>query len=275
MLIEGSDFSKEGSILEFDLNLDIAKNLGSPVVLVDNAQGKTLEEFCGNMESAVTTYTQKGIEILAVIANKVRPENLEMVRNNLASILPPDIYIAVIPRVKNLSHPTVKEIVAELEGKVLFGAAHVDNQTGSFGVGAMQLHNYLMHLRERSLVITPGDRSDIILGALQAHRSDTYPTISGMLLTGGILPEPAILKLLKTFSDAVPIVSVPQGTFEATNRVGNIKSKIYAESKQKISTSISLFNEYIDGERLLERLSSFKSKVITPQNVSIQPASES
>ncbi len=265
MLIEGSDFSKEGSILEFDLNLDIAKNLGAPVVLVDNARGKTLEDFCGNMESAVTTYTQKGIEILAVVANKVRPENLELVRKTLANILPPDIYIAAVPRVKNLSHPTVKEIVAELKGEILFGEAHVDNQTGSFGVGAMQLHNYLMHLNDRSLVITPGDRSDIILGALQAHRSDGFPTISGMLLTGGILPEPAILKLLEAYSDSVPIVSVPQGTFEAANRVGNIKSKIYAESKQKITTSITLFNEYIDGERVLERLSSFQSKVITPR----------
>ena len=115
------------------------------------------------------------------------------------------------------------------------------------------------------MVITPGDRSDIILGALQANLSDNYPVISGIVLTGGILPEPSILKLLKGFESHVPIISVKQGTFEAANLVGNIKSKIYAESKQKIATSITLFNTHINGELLLKRLETFEPKSTTPK----------
>ena len=265
ILVEGSDFTSDGSIIEFDLNIDIAKNLGTPVILVDNAKGKNLTEFCGNLESAVNTYLQKGTEILAVVANKVRPENVELVRQELQRELKDKTIAFTLPRVKDLSHPTIKEIVDSLQGKVLFGAENLDNQTGSFGVGAMQLHNYLKHLRENSLVITPGDRSDIILGALQANLSDNYPTISGIVLTGGILPEPSILKLLEGFETHVPIISVEQGTFDATNAVGNIKSKIYAESKQKIATSITLFNKYIDGELLLKRLQTFIPKGTTPR----------
>ena len=265
ILVEGSDFSSDGSIIEFDLNIDIAKNLGTPVILVDNAKGKNLTEFCGNLESAVNTYLQKGIEILAVVANKVRPENVALVYQELQKELKDKTIAFAVPRVKDLSHPTIKEIVDALQGKVLFGAENLDNQTGSFGVGAMQLHNYLKHLRENSLVITPGDRSDIILGALQANLSDNYPTISGIVLTGGILPEPSILKLLEGFETHVPIISVEQGTFDATNAVGNIKSKIYAESKQKIATSITLFNKHIDGELLLKRLQTFTPKGTTPR----------
>ena len=265
ILVEGSDFTSDGSIIEFDLNIDIAKNLGTPVILVDNAKGKNLTEFCGNLESAVNTYLQKGIEILAVVANKVRPENVDLVYQELKKELKDKTIAFAVPRVKDLSHPTIKEIVDSLKGKVLFGAENLDNQTGSFGVGAMQLHNYLKHLHENSLVITPGDRSDIILGALQANLSDNYPTISGIVLTGGILPEPSILKLLEGFETHVPIISVEQGTFDATNAVGNIKSKIYAESKQKIATSITLFNNHIDGELLLARLETFKPKGTTPR----------
>ncbi len=265
ILVEGSDFSSAGSIIEFDLNIDIAKNLGIPVVLVDNAKGKTLDEFCGNLESAVNTYTQKGIEVLGAVANKVRPENLALVCERLGKELQGETLVYAIPRIKALSHPTLNEILAALKGKVLFGEENLNNQTGSFGVGAMQLHNYLTHLRENSLVITPGDRADIILGALQANLSDNYPSISGILLTGGLLPEPSILKLLEGFKSNVPIISVPQGTFDAANAVGNIKSKIYAESKQKITTSISLFNTYVDGEPLLERLMTFQSKGTTPR----------
>ncbi|MEK6152981.1 phosphate acetyltransferase [Flavobacteriaceae bacterium 3-367] len=265
ILVEGSDFSSAGSIIEFDLNIDIAKNLGIPVVLVDNAKGKTLDEFCGNLESAVNTYTQKGIEVLGAVANKVRPENLALVCERLGKELQGETLVYAIPRIKALSHPTLNEILAALKGKVLFGEENLNNQTGSFGVGAMQLHNYLTHLRENSLVITPGDRADIILGALQANLSDNYPSISGILLTGGLLPEPSILKLLEGFKSNVPIISVPQGTFDAANAVGNIKSKIYAESKQKITTSISLFNTHVDGEPLLERLMTFQSKGTTPR----------
>lgn len=265
ILVEGSDFSSDGSIIEFDLNIDIAKNLGIPVVLIDNARGKTLEEFCGNLESAVNTYIQKGIEILGVVANKVRPENADVVHKRLESELKDKTITFTVPRVKNLSHPTLHEILECLEGKVLFGKDNLDNQTGSFGVGAMQLHNYLTHLRENSLVITPGDRSDIILGALQANLSDNYPVISGIVLTGGILPEPSILKLLEGFETHVPIISVQQGTFAAANSVGNIKSKIYAKSKQKIATSIALFNTHINGEVLLERLKTFEPRTITPR----------
>ncbi len=265
LLVEGSDFSSDGSIIEFDLNMDIAKNLGIPVVLIDNGRGKTLEEFCGNLESAVNTYMQKGIEIIGVVANKVRPENVDLVNQRLERELEGKTVAFAVPRVKNLSHPTLNEILESLDGKVLFGKENLDNQTGSFGVGAMQLHNYLTHLRDNSLVITPGDRADIILGALQANVSDNYPTISGIVLTGGILPEPSILSLLEGFETHVPIISVRQGTFDATNAVGNIKSKIYAESKQKIATSIALFNTYIDGELLLERLKTFEPKGTTPR----------
>ena len=265
ILVEGSDFSSDGSIIEFDLNIDIAKNLGIPVILIDNGKGKTLEEFCGNLESAVNTYIQKGIEILGVVANKIRSENLDLVNKRIKKELKNKTVAFTVPRVKILSHPTLNEILEALNGKVLFGKENLDNQTGSFGVGAMQLHNYLTQLKDNSLVITPGDRSDIILGALQANLSHNYPTISGIVLTGGILPEPSIIKLLEGFETHVPIISVKLGTFDTTNAIGNIKPKIYAKNKQKIATSIALFNTHIDGELLLERLETFEPKGTTPR----------
>ncbi|WKX78449.1 phosphate acetyltransferase [Zobellia laminariae] len=265
ILVEGSDFSSDGSVIEFDLNIDIAKNLGIPVILIDNAKGNSLEEFCGNLGSAVNTYIKKDIELIGVVANKLRPENIDIVNKRLNLELKDKTVVFAVPRVSNLSHPTIREILKALNGEVLFGAESLNNQTGSFGVGAMQLHNYLTHLHENSLMITPGDRSDIILGALHANLSDNYPTISGIVLTGGIIPEPSILKLLEGFETHVPIISVKQGTFDTTNAVGNIKSRIYPESKQKIATSISLFNSYIDGELLLERLKTYEAKGTTPR----------
>ncbi|MGA9325173.1 MAG: phosphate acetyltransferase, partial [Salegentibacter sp.] len=161
--------------------------------------------------------------------------------------------------------PTLKEIVTALEGKILFGEEFLDNQTGNFGVGAMQLRNYLTTLKNESLVITPGDRADIILGALQANISSNYPRISGIILTGGLTPEPSILKLIDGLSQIVPIISVQDGTFNVTNRVGAIKSNIYADSTQKIQTTISTFERYVSFDPLVERLVNFEPHGMTPR----------
>ena len=92
----------------------------------------------------------------------------------------------------------------------------------------------MRNIFENCLVITPGDRADLILGSLQANISRNYPKISGIVLTGGIIPEEPILKLIEGLSQVVPIISVQSGTFETTNKIGSIRSHIYAENKNKI-----------------------------------------
>ena len=104
----------------------------------------------------------------------------------------------------------------------------MDNPIGSFSTGAMQLRNYLTRIKENALVITPGDRADIILGALQANASRNYPKIAGIVLTGSLLPEESIMKLIEGVQATVPIVSVGSETFETSNKVGAVQPKIYA-----------------------------------------------
>ncbi len=265
VLVEGSNFSGEGAIIEWDINVLIAKNLGIPAIIISSGVGKTLEEFVGTMQMAYDSFKDKGVEVLSVIANKVQEENIAIVIKGLQEQLPQDILINAIPINPILANPTIKEIVNELNGKVLFGASFINNQAGAFSVGAMQLRNYLNHLKEDSLVITPGDRADIILGALQANSSANYPTISGVILTGGLLPEESIIKLIEGLSDVVPIISVEEGTFAITNKIGAIKPMMYAENLQKITTSIHDFGKYVPIEVLGERLITFQSKGITPR----------
>ncbi len=264
ILVEGTDFSDEGSIIEFDINVIIAKNLGIPSIVVASGKDKSLEETSGTLKLAHDTFVSKDVEVVAVVANKVAKGYDLQLKAQLEDDFDTPVEKIIIPEIKSLIHPTIKEIVKELDGKVLFGKEYVNNQTDSFGVGAMQLRNYLTHLKENSLVITPGDRADIILGALQANISDNYPKISGIILTGGLIPENPILRLIEGGSLSVPIVSVPQGTFTVTNRIGSIKSKIYADNKHKINTSISVFEKFVDQDRLVDSLITFESESLTP-----------
>ncbi|MCC8360368.1 phosphate acetyltransferase [Salinimicrobium sediminilitoris] len=265
VLVEGSDFSGEGSVFEFDENVNIAKNLGLPVIIIASGRSKTKEGLMGSLQMAYQTFISKDVRVMAMVSNKIELANLTIATNGMREFLPDDVAVFALPLIDTLANPTLKEIVEALDGKVLFGEEFLDNQSGSFNVGAMQLRNYLKHLKNESLVITPGDRADIILGALQAHISSNYPRISGIILTGGLIPEDSIIKLIEGLSQVVPIISVEEGTFNVTNKVGAINSNIYADSTQKIETSISTFEKYVNMDPLIERFAGLQPSGITPR----------
>ncbi|MCM0666625.1 phosphate acetyltransferase [Flavobacterium tyrosinilyticum] len=265
VLVEGTSFTGEGTSIELDLNVLIAKNLGIPTIIVGSGVGKTLEELLDSLYLVYDSFKVKEVEVLSVFANKVQPENIELVTTSLQKSLPSNVLINTIPLIASLNNPTMQEIVHELNAKVLFGENYLNNEIGHYSVGAMQLHNYLVHLHDNALVITPGDRSDIILGALQANESANYPTISGIILTGNIVPEESILKLIEGLSAIVPIIAVDGGTYHITNKIGSIKSEIYANNTHKIETSINTFEKYVQIEALSQRVITFQPEGMTPK----------
>lgn len=263
VLVEGTDFSHENSSIELDLNILISKNLGIPVIIVMQGDKKEPKEIVDNGQLAYDTF-KNDVNVLSIIANKVNPDDLSTLKSLLKERIP-NTGITVIPKIPNLACPTVKEVVDSLDGNVLFGKEMLNNLIESFSVGAMQLRNYLTHLKDNGLVITPGDRADIILGALQANISKNYPKISGIILTGGLIPEEPILKLIEGLSSVVPIISVSGGTYFVTNKIGSIKPKIYADNVEKITTSISTFEKHANTDKLAERLITFESERFTPR----------
>lgn len=265
VLVEGTSFTGEGTSIELDLNVLIAKNLGIPTMIIGSGVGKTLEELVDSLYLVYDSFKVKEVEVLSVFANKVQPENIELVTKGLQKSLPANVLINTIPLISSLNNPTMQEIVNQLDAKVLFGSAYLNNEIGHYSVGAMQLHNYLVHLNDNALVITPGDRSDIILGALQANESANYPTISGIILTGNIIPEDSILKLIEGLSAIVPIIAVDGGTYNITNKIGSIRSEIYANNTHKIETSITTFEKYVAIEALSQRVITFVPEGMTPK----------
>jgi phosphate acetyltransferase len=265
VLVEGTSFTGEGTSIELDLNVLIAKNLGIPTIIIGSGIGKTLEELVDSLYLVYDSFKVKEVEVLSVFANKVQPENIDLVTKSLQKSLPPNVLVNTIPLISSLNNPTMQEIVNVLDAKVLFGENYLNNEIGHYSVGAMQLHNYLVHLNNNALVITPGDRSDIILGALQANESANYPTISGIILTGNIIPEDSILKLIEGLSAIVPIIAVDGGTYHITNKIGSIRSEIYANNTHKIETSITTFEKYVEIEALSERLITFEAEGMTPK----------
>jgi phosphate acetyltransferase len=265
VIVEGADFMGRSTNLEFDDNISIAKNLGIPVFLIVKGQGKTVQETVSATISTYKLFQDEGVQILTVVVNKLNPILTEEVIEKIKENLPADVIINVIPEDKNLGNPTIKEIVASVNGKALFGEHLFSNQVDHSIVGAMQLHNCLSRLKKNTLIVTPGDRGDILIGVLQANISKNYPKIAGIILTGGLVPEPSILKLIEGLDTVVPIIQVESGTFETVNKVASTESRIAHHNKEKIALAISTFDKYIDIKSIGEKINTFHTLNITPR----------
>lgn len=266
ILVEGTDFEGEATSYEAELNVSIAKNLGIPALIISKAnKGTSVDDLMENTKLIYDTFTRDQVNVISVIINKAHKNHLEMIDRHLKKLLPSSVVTSVVPYSKKLSNPTVAEIVRELKADILFGDAGLNNPIGAYGVGAMQLRNHLEHYADDYLVVTPGDRADIILGSLQANSSKNYPKVAGIVLTGGLKPEKTILKLIDGLSDVVPILSVKTGTFETATNVANVQSKIYPENTDKILASLRIFDKYIPTKELTNKLINFKVDGMTPK----------
>ncbi|GAB4333847.1 MAG: phosphate acetyltransferase [Flammeovirgaceae bacterium] len=266
VLCEDSDMEGETAALEFNLNLEIAKNLACPVMIVGSSGNKSPKEAVRGVKTALEAYLAKDCQVIGAIINKVSPEqNSEVLKLLRESIPHQDRVLGTIPTNELLASPTAKEVAEHLNAKVLYGADQLEKQIFRYSIAAMQLQNYLPHITDNCLVITPSDRGDIILAVLQAHQSRNYPSISAFVLTGGFpLPE-SIVKLLDGLPNIIPIMTVQTNTFITASNINNIRPKLTADKHNKITLALQLFEKQIDTKTLEEKIVKFKPTGMTPK----------
>lgn len=263
-ILEGSDYVGEGAAFEFESNVLIAKNLGAPAILVISGEQKSTAQIVQACLNFLRNFSAREIQVLAVVANKIAPEQVEDVRELLTHQLPKDMIVAVIPADKGLQNPTIKDIFEDLNGKLLFGENYLSNQVDNFITGAMQVPNFLRHIKENVLIVTAGDRGDIVISSLQANLSSSYPKVAGIVLTAGFQPEEPIIRLIAGLQNVVPIMCVESGTFQTITQIAAIKAQITPDNIKKTQLAIDTFNKYIDIDALDKSIVTYQSTAITP-----------
>jgi phosphate acetyltransferase len=190
VLCEGTDFASSTAAFELDINAEISKNLGSTVLLVANAHPRTIDQTLRSIELALDSLNDKGCYTIATIVNRLDPKDgKKMIKGLKKKDLVRDQLIYAIPEDESLGKPTVGEIAKIIGAEVLYGEDQLNRHVHNFTVAAMQLHNFLTRIERGSLIITPGDRADIIVACLAIVSSTSMENISGILLTGGLKPE--------------------------------------------------------------------------------------
>jgi phosphate acetyltransferase len=266
ILCIGSDLEEEGAALEFDFNAHVAQNLGCPVLILSRAENRDVAAVVSTVRATLDAFARGGTQVLGVVVNRADLDSVADLRAALAEELPRnDLLLAVIPHNEILGSPTLAEIADQLGAELLYGGDQLDRLARRYLIIAMNLENYLPYLSEDALLITPGDRNEVVLSALQAHQSHRYPRISGIVLSGGLKPAPAVARLLEGLPGKVPILSVETDTYDTTVNVRAVRSYITADNQAKINLSLELFEEFVDTEALLSQLTSVQSRGMTPR----------
>ena len=266
LLCEGSDYLGESSTFEFSFNQEIAKNLGAPVLILGTAYGRSLEDAIDPIQMSVDAFQEQGCDIAGIILNNAEPEKVDSLKEELYRRFGyRGLLLSAIPHNPRLASPRMRDIAAQLQAEVLYGHRRLKNLATNRIVAAMQLQNSLHWLEPDSLVITPGDRGDIIAGMLQAHQSSSYPSLAGILLSTGMQPHPAIAKLIEGIPDPLPILSVKTDTFTTASRVNEVHSALWPDDTEKIDLSIQTFDQHVDLERLEQQIIAVRVRGMTPK----------
>jgi len=267
VLIEGTNYQGSSTAFEFDLNIEIARNLAAPVLLLLSGAGHTASEIYENACMSKEEFEERGCDLLGVIVNRVDRDSFEETLQFLSKRLPERNvpFAGAIPEDLILAKPRMDEIAAALGAEVLYGERYLDNLVDSFRIASMQLPSLLERIGPGSLVIAAGDRADILLGMIASQMSNRMPKMAGLLLSSGLRPSDTIDRLIKGMRGIqLPVLAVDTGTYETSINVSRVTATITPRSYRKIETAQMLFDEYVHLDVIHAGFTTKREKRVTP-----------
>ncbi|NML53434.1 phosphate acetyltransferase [Streptomyces sp. R302] len=262
VLVLGTDFAATQLPDELALNARLANEFGASVIPVVGGKGQPSESVRAEARNAFRAYDGLGCDVLAMVVNRVAAEDRETIAERLTARLPVPCY--VLPDEPALAAPTVAQITHALGATVVLGDdAGLARDALDFVFGGAMLPNFIAALTPGCLVVTPGDRADLVVGALAAHSAGT-PPIAGVLLTLDERPSDAVLTLAARLAPGTPVISVAGNSFPTAAELFALEGKLNAATPRKAETALGLFERHVDTADLLKRISVAPSGRVTP-----------
>ncbi|WP_155060652.1 phosphate acetyltransferase [Streptomyces blattellae] len=262
VLVLGTDYADTQFPDELSLNARLANEFGASVIPVVGGRGQTAESVLAETRNAYRAYDGLGCDVLAMVTNRVAREDRDLIAERLTGRLPVPCY--VVPDEPALAAPTVSQISHALGARVVLGDdSGLARDALDFVFGGAMLPTFLAALTPGCLVVTPGDRADLVVGAFAAHSAGT-PPIAGVLLTLDEVPGEEILTLAARLAPGTPVLSVSGNSFPTAAELFGLEGKLNAATPRKAETALGLFERYADTGDLLKRVSAPSSDRVTP-----------
>ena len=230
-IIEGSGHAGVGSVFNMS-NARVAKTLGAKAIIVSRGGiGRPIDEIALNK----ALFDKEGVEVIGAIINKVQIEKMDYIRKYtslaLDSLGIP--LLGLLPAEKILTSPNLRQIFERTDGEWLH---KVDNtasrRISNIIIGAMTAPGFLDTITPGTLLITPGDREDIIMAALSYEATSHAGSISGIVLTRGITPHPRLVKRVQ--QSTIPVILAESDSYGVASRLHGMTVKTQPDDSDKI-----------------------------------------
>lgn len=262
VVVVGSDYTDVATPTELSYNARIAANLSSPILLVLNGKERTPAELVTLADITTQAITANHATLFALAVNRVtHPDPVEVV-DALASYAVP---VYALPYDPLLSAPSLADLMPAVDGTLVSGdPTLLDREVLGLLVAGMTMPNVLDRLFDGAVVVTAGDRPEVVLGVLMAHVSATFPQAAAIVLNGGLELPPQVARLLEGIGSTLPIVATDLATQEASTALSSVRGRLTANSPRKIAAALALFAQHVDGVALLDRLDVSHTTAVTP-----------
>ncbi len=282
VVVEGTDYEGSLASFEFEINAELAKSLGAPVVLVADAENafettltgkvrdpRALETMLDNVRLVLESLAEQRCEPLGLILNRANPGAAADIRAIAGGhLLQLGVRVlGAVPRSVLLDKPTLAEIAAALEAEVLAGGAGLDVAARELQVAAMGLDQALGRVQRDALIIVPADRSDLLVGLAASYASPTVPAPAGLLLTGGMEIPHATRRLMDDLTrGSMPLLRVRDETYDTAVRANAVEARLRPGQQARIDSVIDLVDRHVDIEPVLALTSGgSESSRVTPR----------
>jgi phosphate acetyltransferase len=262
VLVVGSDYTDVGNPTEFSYNAKIAANLGTPVVLVLNGFQHSPRDLRAIADMAVGELRENHGSLAAVVANRVAPQ---LLTDTVAALAGVGGSAFALPEEPLLSQPTVADLLPPIEGRLLSGdPALLTREVTGLVIAGMTMPNVLDRLFDGAVVVTAADRPEVVLGVLMAHASLNFPQISAVVLNGGFTLPDQVQRLIDGLGVTLPIVETTLGTQATSAALTAVRGRLTKDAPRKVDAALSLFEQYVDSDALLDQLEVARSSAVTP-----------
>ncbi len=250
VIVEGTGHAGVGSVFDHS-NATVAKLVGAKAILISSGGiGRPIDEIMLNK----ALFEREGVKMLGVIINKVLPSKFEKINTLVRKGLERKgvKVLGVIPYNPMLSRPTIEQILEESDFEFICGKDRLECPVSQVIVGAMEPHDAIKYIVDDSLIITPGDREDMLMTALGCFREtdEKRLKVSGIILSGGIMPDQPILNLLNKAN--IPVLLSKSDTYDVATCVHDLTVKIRPQDTDKINAVVKLIKDNVDLDTILK-----------------------
>jgi len=263
VVIVGSDFTEIANPSELSYNARVAANLDAPVLLVLRGSRRTPAEIAQLTAVCASELAAHHAHLGAIVVNRCDPDALGDVAKALADRREP---VWTLPEVPALVAPTMAELQSAIGGELYSGDPDLlQREALRIMVGGMTAERILERLTDGVVVIAPADRSDVILALVNANAAEGFPTLTGIIMNGGLRPHPMIAQLVAALKPSLPILTTDLGTFDTASAADRTRGRMALGAQRKIDTALALMERHVDSQALLDRLRLPRPSVTTPQ----------